>query len=153
MGKIMSLENDFNIIMEYTHLWNWSPDWGIVKEIYKNNPNSYSVLMPFAYTYLEEIIRSTTSEYELPLYDNNDKPIKIKVGMALINLAMEENKTNKEYINILERIKDYFDKNKLYSGNGRNKTLHGHLHPRFWYKEDFDNLIHNIAIISPYSKF
>jgi len=148
----MSIENDFDEILKYAHFWNWAPDWNIVKTIYIHNPESFSVLTPFAYSYLEEMIRTTTSEYGLPLF-HDDKPVTIKVGMALITLAKEENSQNKEYVKLLDYIKSYFDKKNIYDGNGRNKVLHGHLHPRFWSKEDFEKLIHDIAILSPYSKF
>lgn len=63
----------FDEIMLYAHFRNWVPDWHIAKEIYKHFPNSYSVLLPFAYTYLEELIRSTTSEYGIEIYDENGK--------------------------------------------------------------------------------
>lgn len=148
----MSIREDFEEIIKYAHFWNWQPDWYIVKETYQNNPDSYSVLTPFAYAYLEELIRTTTSEYGLPLFHNN-KPIKLKVGMSLMKLAKEENQQNVDYINLLNKLQSYFDINNLYDGNGRNKVLHGHLHPRFWTKEDFEKLIHDIATLSLFSKF
>ena len=63
----MSINDDFTEIMNYVHIWNWFPDWDVVQEVYKKIPESYSVLTPFAYTYLEELIRSTTSEYGLEI--------------------------------------------------------------------------------------
>lgn len=29
---ILNLENEFEEIMQYTHYWNWLPDWEIVKK-------------------------------------------------------------------------------------------------------------------------
>ena len=150
----MSIHEDFNEILDFAHFWNWAPDWQVVRDIYQSKPESYSVLTPFAYTYLEEMIRSTTSEYGIPPFDKDGKPNKITVGMKLINLAIEENKENTDYTNLLEKTKNYFKytNNNGYE-NGRNRVLHGHIHPRFWYKEDFEELIHHIATLSKYSKF
>lgn len=47
----MSIYEGFDEIWSYSHFWNWSPDWLVVKEIYEKIPSSYSVLMPFAYSY------------------------------------------------------------------------------------------------------
>jgi len=55
----MNIDDDFKEIMDYAHFWNWLPDWGVVQEVYQTVPNSFSVLTPFAYSYLEELIRST----------------------------------------------------------------------------------------------
>lgn len=150
----MSIVDDFNTIIDYAHFWNWAPDWHVVKEIYRLKPESYSVLTPFAYTYLEELIRTTTNEYGIPFFDMNGKPTKIKVGMALINLAIQENSNNHKYVQMLKKTKKYFTYiNNTYDENGRNKVLHGHLHPRFWDKESFEDLIHHIAELSQFSKF
>ena len=150
----MSIQEDFNEIIKYAHFWNWSPDWQVVKEIYYLKPESYSVLTPFAYTYLEEMIRSTTTEYGLPPFDRNGQPNRFKLGKKLINLAINENKSNQEYVNLLEKAKNYFTytSNKA-SENGRNNVMHGHIHPRFWYQDDFEELIHFIALLSKHSKF
>ena len=102
----MSVCNDLDKIWEHSHFWNWSPDWLIVKEVYEKVPESYSVLMPFAYSYFEEMIWTTMSEYGLPLFDREGKPIKVKVGMVLIKLAIEENITNSEYVFLLEKRKN-----------------------------------------------
>ena len=67
----MNITNDFQEILYYAHYWNWAPDWLVVKNIYEKIPESYSVLTPFAYAYLEELIRSTTSEYGRELLDEN----------------------------------------------------------------------------------
>ena len=102
----MSIFDDFDIIWDHSHYWNWSPDWLVVKEVYEKVPNSYSVLMPFAYSYFEEMIRTTTSEYGLPLFDRHGKPVKFKVGMALIKMAIEENQANPDYVALLEKAKN-----------------------------------------------
>lgn len=150
----MSVFEDFDEIMNYAHMWNWLPDWDVAKEIYKKVPNSFSVLTPFAYTYLEEMIRTTTSDYGLPLFDNNKQPVKVRVGMSLIKLAIEENQENPEYIRLLERTKKHFKyTHACHDENGRNRVLHGHVHPRFWSKESFEELIQEIAELSSFSRF
>lgn len=150
----MSIYEDFDEIWSYSHFWNWSPDWLVVKEIYEKIPSSYSVLMPFAYSYFEEMIRTTTSEYGLPPFDRNHRPVKVKVGMALIKLAIKENIENAEYVKLLEKAKKYFSYTENSSDeNGRNKVLHGRLHPRFWSQENFEQLIHDIAEMSKFSRF
>lgn len=150
----MSVFEDFDEIWNYAHMWNWAPDWLVVKEIYSKIPESYSVLTPFAYSYLEEMIRTTTSEYGLPPFDRSNKPNKIKVGMALIQLAIDENKNDIDYVEMLENIKKHFRyTDKILDENGRNNVIHGHLHPRFWSKEAFEQLIHDIAELSKFSRF
>ena len=104
----MNIESDFEEIMEYAHFWNWLPDWQIVKEIYTKFPDSYSILTPFAYAYLEEVIRSTTSKYGKEIFDENGKRKWRSVGSNLINLAIKENNNNQELVSILEEIKRYF---------------------------------------------
>ena len=52
----MALQEDFNQIIDYAHFWNWAPDWGEVQRIYEKFPDSFSVLTPFAYSYLEELV-------------------------------------------------------------------------------------------------
>ena len=69
--------------------------------------------MPFAYSYFEEMIRSTTSEYSCPLFDRNGDPVKVKVGMALINMAIEENQENSKYVALLEKAKKYFKNSNM----------------------------------------
>lgn len=85
-----NIEKDFEEIMNYAHYWNWFPDWYIVQRIYEKFPNSYSVLTPFAYSYLEELIRSTTTEYGIKIANKTGKEIKRKVGIGLINLSIKE---------------------------------------------------------------
>ena len=150
----MALQEDFNQIIDYAHFWNWAPDWGEVQRIYEKFPDSFSVLTPFAYSYLEELIRTTTSDYGLPLFDRNGQPVKVNVGMKLISLAIAENQNNQEYVKVLEETKTYFKYVKVNNDeNGRNRVMHGFVHPRFWSKENFEQLIHHIAVLSPYSKF
>ncbi len=119
-------------------------------------PNSYSVLSPYAYSYLEELIRSTTSEYGREIYDEKRTPVKNrKVGMKLINLAILENKENKQdYVKILEEIKSYYYNSKITDeGDNRHSVAHGYMHPRFWSQESFERLIIDIARLSKYSRF
>ena len=54
------------------------------------------------------MIRTTTSDYGLPLFDRNRQPVKVNVGMKLISLAIAENQNNQEYIKLLEEKKRYF---------------------------------------------
>lgn len=151
----MSVFDNFETILDYAHFWNWVPDWNVVKDIYSSIPESYSVLTPFAFTYLEEMIRSTTSEYGMPFFDREGKPNNFKRGKKLINLAIAENADKKEYVELLNKAKKYFMyvSDDLHNENGRNNVLHGHLHPRFWSKEAFEQLIHDIAELSPFAGF
>lgn len=150
----MKLEDDFKEILRYAHMWNWYPDLSLMQDIYNQFDNSFSVLTPFAYCYLEELIRSTTSEYGRDFLDKNGKPKRRRLGISLIELAQKENSGNKEYVNLLEKIKDYYKlSTPLDNGNNRNSVDHGYMHPRFWTKESFETLIHDIAILSKYSKF
>lgn len=152
----MELDYAFEEIYTYTHMWNWGPDWEILRRVYTAFPNSYSVLTPFAYSYLEELIRSTTSEYGRELI-NKDGKLKNyrKVGIKLINLAIEENEVNKpEYVKILYEIKSYFSQSEPNNfGDNRNSVAHGYMHPRFWNQESFERLILDIAKLSKYAGF
>ena len=89
----MSVFDDFDLILDYAHMWTWAPDWYLAQSIYKKFPESYSILTPFAYSYLEEMIRTTTSDYELPLFDRDKLPVTVSVGMALIALATKESQS------------------------------------------------------------
>lgn len=150
----MGINDDFTEIINYAHLWNWVPDWDVVQEVYQAFPNSYSVLTPFAYTYLEELIRSTTSEYGIEVLDDSGKPIIRKVGVGLIKLAIDENSSNQEFVASLEKAKSFFMFSKSTdSGDNRNSVAHGYMHPRFWDKDSFEQLIHYIASISKYAGF
>jgi hypothetical protein len=150
----MNIDDDFKEIMDYAHFWNWLPDWGVVQEVYQAVPNSFSVLTPFAYSYLEEMIRSTTSEYGIEIIDDSGKPKTRKVGIGLIKLAISENGNNPDYVALLEKMKTYFSSsNSIDKGDNRNNVVHGYMHPRFWDKESFERLIHHIATLSKYSDF
>ena len=152
----MDIEDAFDEIMKYVHFWDWVPDWGVARDVYKKIPNSYSVLSPFAYSYLEELIRSTTSEYPLQFRDEGKLILKRKkVGLDLISLAITENKKkNPEYVSFLEELKEYYFESKITDeGNNRNSVAHGYIHPRFWSQESFEKLIQDIARLSKHSGF
>jgi len=152
----MGLNEAFDEIYIHTHMWNWGPDWEVLRRVYLAFPNSYSVLTPFAYSYLEELIRSTTSEYgrELINKDGTFKKYR-KVGTQLIDLAIEENKGSKpEFVKILAEIKSYFTHSEPTDiGDNRNSVAHGYMHPRFWDREAFEKLIFDIARLSKYAGF
>lgn len=150
----MNIDDDFQEILNYARYFNWAPDWIIVQQIYETYPDSYSILTPFAYSYLEELIRSTTTEYGREFLDKNGKPKRRKVGLGLLKLANEENSQNIDYIEMLDELKKYFEESTyLDCGNNRNSVDHGYMHPRFWEKQSFEQLIHDIARLSKYSKF
>lgn len=150
----MNINDDFKEILDYAHMWNWAPDISLMQEIYNKFDNSYSILTPFAYCFLEELIRSTTSEYGREFLDKDGKPKMRKLGIALIKLAQDENKNNTEYIKLLDEVKEYYKQSTPFdSGNNRNSVDHGYMHPRFWTQESFEKLIHDIARLSKYSKF
>ena len=138
----MNINDDFKEILDYAHMWNWAPDISLMQEIYNKFDNSYSILTPFAYCYLEELIRSTTSEYGKEFLDKDGKSKMRKLGIGLIKLAQDENKGNTEYIKLLDEIKEYYKQSTpLDSGNNRNSVDHGYMHPRFWTQESFEKLI------------
>lgn len=151
----MNINDDFTEIMNYAHYWNWLPDWDVVHEVYQSFPNSYSVLSPFAYAYMEELIRSTTSEYGIEIFDESGNPKRHKVGIGLINLAIEENKTrNHELVSLLEKMKSYYMSSQLTDrGDNRNSVVHGYMHPRFWTKVSFENLVHDIVMLLKHAGF
>lgn len=151
----MELNEAFDEIYYHSHMWNWGPDWEVLRKIYLAFPNAYSVLTPFAYSYLEELIRSTTSEYDRELlYKENLKTYR-KVGNKLIDLAIEENKFSKpEFVKILLEIKSYFSQSRSTDiGDNRNSVAHGYMHSRFWDQESFEKLIFDIARLSKYAGF
>ena len=128
---------------------------GVVIDIYEVFPNSFSVLSPFAYSFLEELIRSTTSEYGVEIYDEKGRIKQHTVGMPLIKLAIKENKQSKpEFVAILEEIKRYYlSSNRSDEGDNRHSVAHGYMHPRFWSKESFERLINDIARLSKFAGF
>ena len=72
-----NLKKDFSEILKYAHMWNWAPDLFIVEKIYDEVPNSFSVLTPFLYIYLEELVRSMTkNQYGFQLNDKDSKNVK-----------------------------------------------------------------------------
>ena len=151
----MNINDDFTEIMSYAHCWNWLPDWVVVQKIYQAFPDSYSVLSPFAFAYMEELIRSTTSEYGIEIFDESGKPKKRKVGIKLIKFAIEENKTcNQELVSLLEKIKSYYRYSQSTDrGDNRNSVAHGYMHPKFWTKVSFEGLVHDIAALSKHAGF
>ena len=150
----MSANEDFYEIMQYAHYWNWLPDWGVVQEIYNSMPNSFSILTPFVYSYLEEMIRSTTSEYGIEIRDASGNPKNRKVGLGLIKLAIDENGDKQDYCALLEKIKEYYSFSSCTDvGDNRNSVVHGYMHPRYWSKESFEQLLHDTATLSKYSRF
>lgn len=147
-------ESDIQIIADYSHIWNWAPDWYLLRDIYASYPSSYSVLTPFAYSYLEESIRSLTSEYGRKVVNKKGKPKRRKVGKGLLELAEKENQENLKLISVLESLKHYFDSSRAEdTGDNRNSTLHGYMHPRYWTRSSFESLVHDIARLSPYVRF
>lgn len=53
--------------------------------------------------------------------------------MLLLNIAIEENKDNSEYIELLNKITGYFKlSTPLDNGDNRNSVNHGYMHSRFW---------------------
>lgn len=99
---------DFERIIDHAYFWNWAPDWEIAKNIYMRFPDSYSILTPFAYSYFEEFISFTTSEYGMPFLNKDGENNKFKVGMGLIRLAKDENAEKLEYIKLLDSAKKYY---------------------------------------------
>lgn len=90
----------------------------------------------------------------MPLYKRDGTPVTVKRGNALIDLAIKENQENTEYVQLLERMRSYFKSIKdTPDSNNRNKVMHGYVHPRFWSKELFEQLIHDIALLSKHSQF
>ncbi len=150
----MNFDEDIEIILKYAYVGGWLSDLIVFKDVYKAFSDSYSILTPFAYSYLEELIRSTTSEYGIEVLEKNGISVNHKVGKRLIELAKRENAYNLEYINALDNVKCYFLNSTVWdTGDNRNSVDHGYLHPIRWKKEFFEKLVHDIAIISPYNKF
>ncbi len=151
----MNIDDIFKEIILNSHMWNWAPDWALLEEIYQNHPNSYSILTPFAYTYLEELVRTMTSQYGRQIFDDNQKEIKNReVGVKLIKLAIKENSKNLALVEVLTETKKFFINSKPDDeGGNRNSVVHGYMHPRYWNKESFESLLAHIAKLSKYSKF
>ena len=77
------------------------------------------------------------------------------MGIGLLNLAIEENKSrNSELTSLLEKMKPYYVLSQPTDrGDNRNSVDHGYMHPRFWDKDSFENLIHDISLISKHAGF
>lgn len=150
----MNLDKCFEEITNYAHFWNWLPEWEIVKKIYNTFPDSYSVLTPFAYSYLEELIRTMTSDYLYPInYVENGKVRKKIVGYKLVDMAIKEN-DNVELKRLLNDTKKYFKQSEMTDhGENRNSVSHAYTHPNVWDKSSFEKLIVDIAELSKYAKF
>ena len=134
-------------ISSSTHL-NWISDIELAMEIYKAYLGSYSVLFPFMYSYLEECIRSLTTEFGKNLLLDKKR---YTVGTELINLAIEENSENKELVDLLEEYRKYFKSSTIFDeGDNRNSVSHGYTHPILWTKENFEELVKDIARLSDF---
>lgn len=141
------MDEYFKKISSSTHL-NWIYDIELAMKIYKDNLDSYSVLFPFMYSYLEECIRSLTTEFGKNLLLDKKR---YKVGMELIKLAIEENSENKKLVDLLEEYKKYFKKSTIFDeGDNRNSVNHGYTHPILWTKENFEELVKDIARLSDF---
>ena len=57
------MDEYFKKISLSAHL-NWLPDVELAIRIYRDISEAYGVLFPFMYSYLEECIRSLTTEFE-----------------------------------------------------------------------------------------
>lgn len=119
----------------------WQCDLEQAFKIYDKFPDSYSVLIPFFFSYMEELIRSLTSNYHMQIYEDD----KEYVGMPLVEKAIKKNSDNNKLIQLLKEIKKYYEKssilNKTYNRNG---IVHGYVHPDNWTKETFEQLIKDI---------
>lgn len=148
------VKRDIETIKLTAHFWNWLPDWNVLENIYAKLPESYVVLTPFVYSYLEELVRSTTSEYGRELTDSEGDPKKRKVGKRLIDLAKQEHVDNSEYLSALGKVERYFDRSGYRDrGDNRNSSVHGYMHPRYWSKESFERLLHDVAYFSKFAGF
>ena len=131
------MDEYFKKISSSTHL-NWISDIELAMEIYKAYPGSYSVLFPFMYSYLEECIRSLTTEFGKNLLLDKKR---YTVGTELINLAIKENSENKELVDLLEEYKKYFESSTMLDeGDNRNSVNHGYTHPIQWTEENESHL-------------
>ena len=73
------------------------------------------------------------------------------VGTELINLAIEENSENKELVDLLEEYRKYFKSSTIFDeGDNRNSVSHGYTHPILWTKENFEELVKDIARLSDF---
>ncbi|AHN70236.1 hypothetical protein [Lactiplantibacillus plantarum] len=141
----------FSEIEYAAHTQNWLNDIRMARDLFTHDSDVYVILFPFMYTVLEDVIRSSTDNYgQLKSGENNDDK---KVGNGLIKFAIE-NSVDDEQRHLLEEIKKkYYGKFDLdLSGGNRNNVLHGVVPPYYWTKEDFQDLMKNIAAISRYMR-
>ena len=152
----MGFNEDVQTILEYAHFWNWAPDWVVVRDVYTVFPESYSVLTPFAYSYLEELIRSRITDYGMfnPT-DSNGNIRGRSTGQTLFRLARKQNKDDVAFLDLINELyaKYFGSSGEFDRGDNRNSTMHGYMHPRYWAKESFEDLIHDIARLSPFAGF
>ena len=119
----------------------WQCDLEQAFKIYDKFPDSYSVLIPFFFSYMEELIRSLTSNYHMQIYEDD----KEYVGMPLVEKAIEKNSDNNKLIQLLKEIKKYYEKSSIFNKTyNRNGIVHGYVHPDNWTKETFKQLIKDI---------
>ena len=131
------MDEYFKKISLSAHL-NWLPDVELAIRIYRDTPEAYGVLFPFMYSYLEECIRSLTTEFGKNLLLENKR---YTVGTELIRLAIEENSENKELVDLLEEYKKYFESSTMLDeGDNRNSVNHGYTHPIQWTEENESHL-------------
>lgn len=145
----------FDIIRDKSHFRFWAPDWILAKEIYESFPNSHSILTPFAYSYLEVVIRSMTTDYPKKL-PNEDGELSARhlTGCKVIDLAVEENPEKTDLLSLLQISRKYFEKSKFIDiGDNRHSVAHGYLPPWYWKAETFEDLILHIAELSPFANF
>lgn len=144
-----------DIIRDYSHWRFWAPDWILAKDIYESFPNSYSILTPFAYSYLEEVIRSMTTDYPRKLpNEDGEHSIRHYSGCKLIDLAVKENHEKTDLLPLLQTSRKYFEKSKFIDkGDNRHSVAHGYLPPWYWEAETFEDLILHIAELSPFANF
>jgi len=119
----------------------WQYDLEQAFKIYDKFPDSYSVLIPFFFSYMEELIRSLTPNYHMQIYEDD----KEEVGMPLVEKAIEKNSDNNKLIQLLKEIKKYYEKSSIFNKTyNRNGIVHGYVHPDNWTKETFKQLIKDI---------
>ena len=72
--------------------------------------------------------------------------------MKLTDLAIKENSENKELVDLLEEYKKYFESSTMLDeGDNRNSVNYGYTHPIQWTKENFEELIKDIARLSEFN--
>ena len=143
--------HDFDILLADTHVGNWSKSLRIAKSVYKNIEDAQYILMPFMYTYLEESVRSMTTEYGA--LNGSEKSSK-RIGGGLVDLAISES-DDSEQQKLLRSIKQqYFRRfDGLMGGGNRNNVDHGVVPANDWSNEEFQKLVHDVAALTPYTDF